>query len=88
MDAHYMERGTLVAVGNLIAIKQIGQDGKLIEEILYRITKVDDHAYAGSRPYFFVSGTHVAGKYEDMSWSKGELEEMLDNKTLRFFNES
>lgn len=88
MDAHYMERGTLVAVGNLIAIKQIGQDGKLIEEILYRITKVESRVYPGSLVYFIVSGTHVAGKYEDMNWNNGELEDMLDNKTLRFFNES
>jgi len=93
-NPQYLDSGILIEVGNLIGIKQVGQDGKLIEEIIYRITEVVVHpATTMTKEYFVVKlkhpgitgGNDCTGWYEDVTIGKGELEEMYESRQATLY---
>ena len=88
MDAFYIHRGTHIAEGNIVGIKE-SSDSVIINENFYRIISIVRHGILMDNPRFNVELERINGIYDDnLVFSNSELEEMVDARMINFYNKS
>ena len=87
MEAFYIHRGTHINEGNIVGINE-SSDSATVNEKFYRIISIVRHGILLDNPRFNVEMESITGRYDNLTISNSELEEMVDARMIKFYNKS